>query len=90
VPALVERAPTTWIAYACMAVEDNPGGCGSGDPSQYIFVTSAPLVITEAPSFGVKLYGSDGNIGDQLGEAFSTPGALLGMCGTNPGSLPND
>jgi hypothetical protein len=32
----------------------------------------------------IKIYGTDGNVGDPLGEQFSDPGALEGMKGTTP------
>ena len=43
VDRLVDGESTTWMAYACLADEDNPGGCGSGDPSQYVVATSPTL-----------------------------------------------
>lgn len=90
VPALVVAAPTTWMAYGCLAVADNPGGCGTSDPSQFVSATSSTLVVDESPSLGVKIYGVDGNMGDFLCEAFEEPNALLGMCGTNPGGIPDE
>ena len=89
VPSIVGGAPTTWMSYACMAAEANPGGCGSGDATQFVSATSPTLEVTEIAPKQVKLYGVDGNTGDHVGQRFSEPGALLGMCGTLPGGPPS-
>ena len=46
--------------------DDNGSGGGGGDT---------------ASSGGVNIYGSDGNMGSDLGEQFTTPGDLAGMRG---------
>jgi hypothetical protein len=43
VGALVAGRSTTWMAYACLANEDNPGGCATTDPTQYVVATSPTL-----------------------------------------------
>ncbi len=46
VPKLVDGAATLWACYACMADAATPGGCGSGDPEQYVYTVSATLEVT--------------------------------------------
>lgn len=43
VPSLVDGQATLWASYACMAGAATPGGCGSGDPAQYVFTLSPSL-----------------------------------------------
>jgi hypothetical protein len=40
VPRLVDGQPVKWIEIACMAIESNPIGCGSLDPTQSVHVAS--------------------------------------------------
>lgn len=44
-PAKVDGKPTTWLTYACMAVEGNPAGCGSADPKDHVTSTSKTVVV---------------------------------------------
>lgn len=43
VSALVEGRAVKWVTFACMGIQSNPGGCGSGDPSQSVHTTSPQL-----------------------------------------------
>jgi hypothetical protein len=44
-PALVNQRATTWISYACLALESMPLGCGTADPAQYVYATSPTLTV---------------------------------------------
>ncbi len=61
------------ILIAVTACSDDDGGGTTTDPSE----------TSEGPK-QVKIYGTDGNVGNALGEEFSTPGALVNMKGTTP------
>lgn len=54
----------------CGGGDDDPGG-GTGEPD-------------DGGGKQVNVYGSDGNMGNALGEEFTTEGALEGMRGTTP------
>jgi hypothetical protein len=43
VPKKVDGLMVKWISYACLAVENEPGGCGSLDPSLSVKATSRLL-----------------------------------------------
>ena len=53
---------------ACGGSDDNSGSSGSGDSSEK----------------QVNIYGTDGNMGNALGEEFNDQGSLAGMKGTTP------
>ena len=63
------RFAVTLVSIVLVAV----GGCSSANGSS-----------GSTPIGGVRLYGSDGNTANSLGEAFKTPGAISGMVGTAP------
>jgi Periplasmic binding protein len=54
------------------------GGGGSEDPETDAGATS------EGGDTSTKIYGSDGNMGNALGESFTEPGQVAGMSGTTP------
>jgi ABC-type branched-subunit amino acid transport system substrate-binding protein len=53
--------------------------CGGGDSDSGSTATEADSGPKE-----VKVYGTDGNVGDPLGDQFQDEGALAGMKGTTP------
>jgi ABC-type branched-subunit amino acid transport system substrate-binding protein len=70
-------------------------GMGRGSVVRAVGLASAVLLVagacgTTASTEGaggtkrVKLYGTDGNMGNALGAKFSEPGSLLGLRGTTP------
>jgi hypothetical protein len=68
-PRRARRLAFALVSIVLVAV----GGCSSANGSS-----------GSTPIGGVRLYGSDGNTANTLGEAFKTPGAISGMVGTAP------
>lgn len=60
------------LAVSACGSDDNSGGS-----------TTDPSATSDGPK-QVKVYGTDGNVGNALGVEFSTPGALVNMKGTTP------
>ena len=62
------------VLTACGGGDDSGGGGGGGDAAGE----------TGGGERQVNVYGTDGNMGNALGESFTAPGSLAGMKGTTP------
>ncbi|MGI8531883.1 MAG: ABC transporter substrate-binding protein [Geodermatophilaceae bacterium] len=78
------RRSTFRAAAAAGAVLILASACSSGGSTSSGGNTSGGATSESSGPKQVKVYGTDGNVGNALGKEFSTPGALVNMKGTTP------
>lgn len=78
------RRSTFRAAAAAGAVLILASACSSGGSTSSGGNTSGGATPESSGPKQVKVYGTDGNVGNALGKEFSTPGALVNMKGTTP------
>ena len=70
----------TGAALLALTACGGGGGSGGDDDDN----AAAPSSSSEGGNTETNVYGTDGNMGNALGESFSEDGALAGMKGTTP------